>query len=104
MMGGGFHGMWRAGRSETPVRITRAMLLRILGYFRPYWRESALVLLTVGAISIVGLLPPLLVRAVIDHAIPEQDSQLLTFLAIGMVAAPLVGGLLGVAQNFLNTR
>ena len=55
MMGGGFHGMWRAGRSETPVRITRAMLLRILGYFRPYWRESSLVLLTVGAISHVLL-------------------------------------------------
>src|SRR5205807_718833 len=40
----------------------------------------------------------------IDHAIPEKDLSLLVVLVIAMVAAPSVGGLMGVLQNYLNTR
>src|SRR5215211_1582633 len=103
MMGMGFHGMWRAGRSETPITITREMLLRIVGYFGPYWRQGLLVLVTVGLMSVLGLLPPLMIRALVDVAIPERDASLLTLLALGMVAAPTVAGLLGVVQTYLNT-
>src|SRR5438093_6766340 len=104
MMHGGFHGFWRSGRPEERITISRALVLRILGYFKPYWRESALVLVIVGGISAIGLIPPLLLRNLIDVAIPQADARLLTLLVAGMVAAPTFAGLLGVVQNYLNTQ
>jgi len=104
MMHGGFHGFWRSGRPEERITISRALVLRILGYFKPYWRESALVLAIVGGISAIGLIPPLLLRNLIDVAIPQADARLLTLLVAGMVAAPTFAGLLGVVQNYLNTQ
>lgn len=105
MMSGGFNGMWHGRRrEERPVRVTRAMLLRIAGYFRPYWRPGLVALGTVAAISVIGLLPPLLIRAIIDTAIPSGDVNLLGILVVGMVAGPILGGLLGVAQTYLNSQ
>src|SRR5688572_21246406 len=94
--GGGFHGVWRAGRPTQQVKISRAMLVRIVRYFRPYWREAALVLTTVAAIAALGLVPPLLLRAIIDVAIPERDLTLLLILAVSTLLAPTLSGLLGV--------
>src|SRR5579871_2999107 len=104
MMVGGFHGVWRSGAAQRPARITKAMVLRAASYFRPYWKEIMLVLITVAFISAIGLAPPLLIRAVVDRAIPQRDATLLIWLVAGMVAAPLIGGLFGVAQNYLNTQ
>ncbi|MBI4213503.1 MAG: ABC transporter ATP-binding protein [Chloroflexi bacterium] len=102
MLGGMY---WSAGRRQRPqVRVTRALLFRILGYFRPYLGEVSAALFTVAVIAAIGLVPPLLVRAVVDLALPEKDLGLLAVLAVGMVGAPILSGLLGVGQNYLNTR
>src|SRR5205823_10007220 len=42
------------------------------------------------------------IKTLIDHAIPEQNGGLLDALAVGMIAVPLLAGLVGVGQNFLN--
>lgn len=99
-------GIWHGGRRrrDQQVRVTRAMLWRILGYFRPYWPQASLALLITAAIATVGLVPPLMIRALVDVAIPERDLGLLALLVLAMIAAPTFGGLLGVAQNYLNTR
>lgn len=105
MMHGGFHGAWRGQRETRRVRVTRAMLLRILSYFHPYWREGLVVLVTVVIISVTGLVPPLVVRAIIDVAIRKGDFTRLVFLGtIGMVGAPLIGGLVSVLQTYLNAK
>ena len=103
MMGGMY---WGAGgrRERQQVRVTRALLLRILSYFRPYLAEVAAALVTVAVIATIGLVPPMLVRTVVDLAIPEKEIGLLAWLAAGMVGAPVLSGLLGVGQNYLNTR
>lgn len=104
MLSGGFQGVGWRRRDERPTRVSRAMLLRILAYFRPYWRQGLLAVLTVAAIAIIGLAPPLLIRAIIDAAIPHQDVSLLLALVGGMVAVPVAGGLLGVLQTYLNAH
>ncbi len=38
-------------------------------------------------------------RALIDTAIPEGDLKLVTYLGIGMVAVPLINGVVGVVQR-----
>ncbi len=107
MMSGGFGGVWSHGgrrRQDQPIHITRGMLLRIAAYFRPYWLQGLLTLITVAAISVIGLVPPLIIRAIIDTALPTHDSNLLAVLVVVMVAAPTIGGLLGVVQTYLNAQ
>src|SRR4030042_3713806 len=58
-------------------------------------------LLLILVVALLGLAPPLLVRDLIDRALPERDFHRLTLLALGMLAVPLVNGLVGVAQRYL---
>jgi ATP-binding cassette subfamily B protein len=48
------------------------------------------------------MISPFLLRAVLDHAIPERDTGLLTALVGGMIAISLFTGVLGVAQTWLS--
>ncbi|MGZ5423149.1 MAG: ABC transporter ATP-binding protein, partial [Candidatus Aminicenantales bacterium] len=43
------------------------------------------------------------IRNLIDQALPQGDMHRLTLLALGMLAVPLVNGLLGVAQRYLGS-
>ncbi|MBM3695976.1 MAG: ABC transporter ATP-binding protein, partial [Actinobacteria bacterium] len=47
---------------------------------------------TIVLITLVGLLPPLLMRDLIDRAIPSGDLGRVTLLGLGMVAVPLLSG------------
>src|SRR5207247_668535 len=46
--------------------------------------------------------PPLMIRALIDDALPHGNVQLLFLLVGGMVAFPLVGGLISVLQSYFS--
>src|SRR5262245_2196294 len=99
-------GGWRQGVGQEPVgplKLDRATLGRIGGYFRPYWLPSLLVLVCILAGALLGLVPPLLIRALIDEAVPSRDEAQLALLCLGMIAAPTAAGLVQVAQTYLNT-
>ncbi|MBI4201816.1 MAG: ABC transporter ATP-binding protein [Chloroflexi bacterium] len=86
-----------------PVRESaRTIVPRALGYLLPYWFPFLFILLCVLAIAGIGVLPPLLVRHIIDEAIPEKHLSLLYILAAAIVGIALVNGLLGVLQSYLN--
>ncbi len=59
-----------------------------------------LVLVTILVISALSALPPLLIRGLLDDAIPNRDLGLVTLLGIGMVAVPIVNGAVGVLQRW----
>ncbi|MFN0072838.1 MAG: ABC transporter ATP-binding protein, partial [Chloroflexota bacterium] len=64
-------------------------------------------LLVIGCLvltSLAGILPPLLVRHIVDESIPNGNRLELSLLALGTVLVPLVAGLIGVGQNYLNTQ
>ena len=48
------------------------------------------------------MVSPFLLRAVLDKAIPEQDTTLLAVLVVGMIAIAIATGALGVAQTLLS--
>jgi ATP-binding cassette subfamily B protein len=101
----GFHsgGWWsfvRYDEEQDRPHVSRALLLRVAGYARPYGRKVVIILITMLATSLLSLVPPLLIRDLIDHALPNKDVSRLNLLAIGMVLVPLVNGLLGVAQRY----
>ncbi|WP_232101823.1 ABC transporter ATP-binding protein [Paenibacillus sp. URB8-2] len=83
--------------------LSKAMLLRISRYFLPYWKQTLVVLAILLATSVLGLLPPLLVQQIVDHALPGKNLRLLVFLVVGSLAATVASGLLGVFQSYLNS-
>jgi ATP-binding cassette subfamily B protein len=77
---------------------------RIAGHILPA-RQSTLQLLFCVVVSAALLvIPGLLMREVIDDAIPHHDLALLWLLVAGMLLAPLAANLLGVWQSDISTR
>ena len=77
---------------------------RVLAYAVPYRGLLVLVLVTIVAITFVSLVPPLLMRDLIDTAIPGENLGRVTWLGLGMVAVPIVNGVVGVAQRWASAR
>lgn len=101
----GFHGgnWWsyiRYDEEQDQPEVSRGLLGRVAGYARVYWKWVALILLTILGISLLSLVPPLLIRDLLDRAIPQKDFRRLNLLALGMIAVPLINGLLGVLQRY----
>ncbi|HHY67464.1 MAG TPA: ABC transporter ATP-binding protein, partial [Alicyclobacillus sp.] len=77
---------------------------RIAGYFRPYALLLAGVIGSIVLGSLLGLVQPLLIRGIIDRAIPQRDMVLLSELAGLIVATALASAAVGVLQGYLNAR
>jgi ATP-binding cassette subfamily B protein len=75
---------------------------RIARLFRPYWARLSTVLALIGLSAGLSMISPFLLRAVLDDAIPERDTRLLSALVAGMVAISIATGALGVAQTWLS--
>jgi ATP-binding cassette, subfamily B, bacterial len=104
-----FHGSgWRSylsyDESRGRARVDRLLLRRVLSYALPYWAPLLLMLLAIVVVSLIGLIPPLLYRDLIDHVLPNRDFGRLNLLALGMIGIPLVSGLVGVGQRYLSAR
>ncbi|HLY81500.1 MAG TPA: ABC transporter ATP-binding protein [Acidimicrobiales bacterium] len=69
--------------------IDRASLKRIWRFISPYKVLLGLYLLAIVAAAVIGTVPPLLVRRLIDHSIPRHDLHSVDLLAAGMVALAL---------------
>ncbi|WP_246309822.1 ABC transporter ATP-binding protein [Paenibacillus alginolyticus] len=54
--------------------------------------------------AVIGLIPPLVMKEIIDKAIPQGNMKLLAGMALLMIFLPVVSGVLGVWQNHLNTK
>ena len=108
--GGGGRGMGGGGPfgrtvpDFTPVpRERRAQTLRrIVRFFRPYRRQVTIVLVAILATSFIGLINPILLKLLIDIAIPKRDFGLLNLFVGLMIVLPIVSGLIGVGQTYLN--
>jgi ATP-binding cassette subfamily B protein len=75
---------------------------RIARLFKPYRARLGSVLALIGLSAGLSMVSPFLLRAVLDDAIPERDTALLTWLVAGMVAISVATGALGVAQTWLS--
>ncbi|MER5940117.1 ABC transporter ATP-binding protein [Streptomyces sp. NPDC001928] len=76
---------------------------RILKLFRPYRGRLAVVGLLVGASSLVGVATPFLLKAILDVAIPEGRTGLLSLLALGMILSAVLSSVFGVLQTLIST-
>ncbi|MFE1586823.1 ABC transporter ATP-binding protein [Streptomyces sp. NPDC058737] len=76
---------------------------RILKLFRPYRGRLAVVGLLVGAASLVSVATPFLLREILDVAIPEGRTGLLSLLALGMILGAVLTSVFGVLQTLIST-
>jgi ATP-binding cassette, subfamily B, bacterial len=77
-------------------------LRRIARLFRPYRARLSAVLGLIVVSAGLGMASPFLLRAVLDTAIPQGDTTLLTWLVLGMIGVSVATGVLGVAQTWLS--
>jgi ATP-binding cassette subfamily B protein len=80
----------------------RAELRRIGRLFIPYKLRLGSVLALIALSAAISLAQPFLLREVLDRAIPDDDTSLLTWLVLGMIAVAISTGALGVAQTYLS--
>ncbi|MFE5626689.1 ABC transporter ATP-binding protein [Streptomyces virginiae] len=78
-------------------------LRRIVALFRPYRARLAVVGLLVCASSLVGVASPFLLREILDVAIPQGRTGLLSLLALGMILTAVVTSVFGVLQTLIST-
>jgi ABC-type multidrug transport system fused ATPase/permease subunit len=84
--------------------VDRALLWRVFGYARPYWEQAGLMLVAIAMSPLIQLIPPLLYRDLIDNVLPARNMLRLNWLALAMVAVPLLGGLIDVGKRYLSAR
>jgi ATP-binding cassette subfamily B protein len=100
--GGGFFGGPAEDFVPVPKERRGRTLRRILSFFRPYRPQIAVVLVAILLTSFIGLINPYLLKLLIDEAIPKRDFGLLNLFVGLMIALPIVSGLIGVGQAYLN--
>ena len=110
---GGGRGMGRGGGGRlgagptapfTPVPPERRgrTLRRITAFFRPYRLQVAVVTIAILVTSGLGLINPILLKLLIDDAIPHLDFSRLNLYVGLMIVVPVVSGLIGLGQSYLN--
>lgn len=95
--GGGWWGFVRD--EDARPTISTSLLRRVWGYARPYWRWVVYVLAAIFLTSLLDAALPLLVRDLINRAVPQKDLSRLNVLALMLIALPLLGGLINVWQR-----
>src|SRR3954452_19737821 len=80
----------------------RENLRRVGRLFSPYRMKLCTVLGLIAFSAGLSMVSPFLLRGVLDTAIPERDTALLSALVAGMIAISIATGALSVAQTWLS--
>jgi ATP-binding cassette subfamily B protein len=75
---------------------------RIVAFFQPYRAKVGVVLVAIVVTSVLGLINPILLKLLIDDALPHRDWFRLNLYVGLMIVVPIVSGLIGVGQAYLN--
>jgi ATP-binding cassette subfamily B protein len=106
-MGMGMRGTgWREylKSSDEKPELSRALMRRVISYARPYWIQILEMFLLILGTTALGLLPPLILRDLIDTIIPSGNLEGLVLLAIGLLLTPSLSGLFRVWQRNLSAQ
>ncbi len=85
-------------------RIDRVVMRRVLTYIRPYLRPMIAFVFAVIAGAVTTALPPLLVRSLINTAIPHRDRSLVMWIALAAVGLALANAGLSLVQRYYSAR
>ncbi len=86
---------------EEKPHLSWHLIQRVLTYARPYRWQIIGSLLTILVYTGVGLLSPLILKHLIDYAIPEADISRLIWAAVALLVLPIISGLFQVLTRRL---
>ncbi|MEU0519158.1 ABC transporter ATP-binding protein [Streptosporangium sp. NPDC006007] len=108
MMGGGFGPQMmrslRRDNSVTKERLTPGTVRRIARYARPFSRHISAFLALVVVGSVIVIVNPLLMKAIIDNGIIPKRSDVVLTLAVVIAALAVVDAALTLAQRWFSSR
>ncbi len=87
---------------RVPKERRAATVRRIAAFFRPYRLQVVVVLIAILATSLIGLINPFLLKLLIDDVIVGGQYDKLNLYVGLMIALPVLTGLIGVGQAYLN--
>jgi ATP-binding cassette, subfamily B, bacterial len=99
-------GMGRMHFSDEDAKTTKissAMFRRIIGYFRPYTVQMIVAVVAIFITAVLSLAPPLLLKSIIDTALPNKDLRLLGILVLISILVTVLINLIQVGQTYINT-
>ncbi len=106
MMFGRGGGGGRFGNREDiqpiPKERRARTIRRIAAFFGPYRPQVAIVVVAILVTSLLGLINPLLLGVLLDEVIIGRDYERLNLYVGLMIGIPILTGLLGVGQAYLN--
>jgi len=103
-----FHGMGGGMASYLEEQKKRGRktdsrtLKRVAQAFGPYKIQIVLVLIAILLTTVLGLVNPFMIQFIFDDAIGKGNAKLLIILVSIMIVMPIVTGLIGVGQTYLN--
>ena len=68
-------------------------LKRLLGYLKPHWIGVVIVILAMTAATVLEMSPAMLLRQIVDVALPQKDLPLLAKLCLGFVGVAVLKGI-----------
>ena len=89
-------------KANMPV-VSKELILRILGYLKPYWIQFLIVFLLIFLSAGVGLLPSIITGKIVDQALVNKDLQKLITLCLAALAAVAVSQLVGISESYINS-
>ncbi len=106
MGGGGRYGRLMRTPVETPTgrKADARTIRRVAMSFKPYWRSILIVLGAIILVSVLGLVNPYMLKYSISIGFGQQNFHALAIFASVMLVTPVISGLIGVGQTYLNTK
>jgi ATP-binding cassette subfamily B protein len=86
------------------AHLERGIVRRVWQFARRYRLMLVGFLATIVLAALVNLVPPLLIRRIIDDALPEGDRGLVTVLALLMIAAAFAEAVLSLLERWWSSR
>jgi ATP-binding cassette subfamily B protein len=97
---------WRSfiHASDEKPRLSWDLVKRVLIYAKPYRWQIFGSLFSILIYTGVALLSPLILRNLIDYAIPEKDVNRLILLAVGLLLLPIFSGVFQVITRRMTSQ
>jgi ATP-binding cassette subfamily B protein len=85
-------------------KIDRAVMRRVLHYIRPYRVPLVLFIVAVILASVATALSPLLLKGLLDTAIPDKNRTMVAWIALAAVGLALANAFLSLVQRYYSAR
>jgi ATP-binding cassette subfamily B protein len=86
------------------VKLANGTLKRVWDFARPYRRTISVFLAAIFVAALLALVPPFVVREIIDNAVPNNDRDAIKVLAAIAVFAALTDAGLAIVQRWCSSR